>query len=63
MAETRGDVLAESKRKGVVAGVATGATVVLAVVHAPVLAVIAAVPAAMLSYRWWKHRAQNGIRF
>ena len=26
-------------------------------------AVVTAVPAAVLSYRWWKHRADNGIKF
>jgi len=32
-------------------------------VAAPVAGVIAAVPALVLGYRWWKHRAENGIKF
>jgi hypothetical protein len=63
MSDTRSEVLAESRRKGVAASVATAGTVALAVLHFPVTAVVAAVPAAVLSYRWWKHRAENGIRF
>jgi hypothetical protein len=63
MSKTRSEVLEESRRKGVRAGVATAATVVLAAVHAPFLAVFAAVPAVYLGRRWWKHRADNGIRF
>ncbi len=63
MSQSRSEVVAESKRKGVRAGLATAAVVTLGVVHWPVTAVIAAVPAAVLSYRWWKHRAENGIRF
>jgi hypothetical protein len=27
------------------------------------VAVVAAVPTALLGWRWWKHRAQNGIKF
>ncbi len=63
MAETRSEVLKESRRKGLVAAVATGGAVTLGVLGAPVLATVAAVPAAILSYRWWKHRAENGIKF
>jgi hypothetical protein len=64
MANTRTEVLEESRRKGVVAGVATAGTVALAVVHAPVVLVVAAaVPAVLLSRRWWRHRAENGIKF
>jgi hypothetical protein len=63
MSENRSEVVAASKRKGMAAGVTTAAAVTLAVIHWPVTAVITAVPAAMLSYRWWKHRASNGIRF
>jgi uncharacterized membrane protein len=63
MSESRSKVLEESKKKGVHAGAAAAATVALAVAGAPVLAVAAAVPAAMLGWRWWKYRAENGIRF
>jgi hypothetical protein len=63
MSKSRAEVLAESRRKGVVAGVATAGTVALAAVGWPIAAVVAAVPAATLGYRWWKHRAENGIRF
>lgn len=63
MSKTRSEVLEESRRKGVTAGVATAGTVVLAAIGAPVLATIAAVPAAWYGYRWWKHRADNGIKF
>ncbi|MGO8993564.1 MAG: hypothetical protein ACLQVI_09545 [Polyangiaceae bacterium] len=63
MSKTRSEVLEESRRKGVVAGVATAGTVALAAVGFPVTAVVAAIPAAFFGYRWWKHRADNGIRF
>ncbi len=62
MTKTRNEVLSESKTRGIVAGVATVGTVALAVA-APVAGVIAAVPALVLGYRWWKHRAENGIKF
>jgi hypothetical protein len=63
MSKTRSEVLEESRRKGMAAGVATAGTVALAVVAPPAVAILAAVPAALLGYRWWKHRANNGIRF
>jgi hypothetical protein len=63
MSGTRSEVVAESNKKAVRAGVATAAAVTLGVIHLPVIAVVAAVPAAVLSYRWWKHRTENGIRF
>ncbi len=63
MSKTRAEVIEESRKKGVKAGVATAGVVVLAAIHWPVTAVIAAVPAAVLGMRWWKHRAENGIRF
>ena len=63
MAKTRSDIVAESQRKGLVAGAAVVGTVALGVLAAPVAAAVAAVPTAMLAYRWWKHRAENGIRF
>ncbi len=63
MSATRSEVLAESKKKGFVAGAATAGAVTVGVLIGPVTAVIAAVPAALLTYRWWKHRAENGIKF
>jgi hypothetical protein len=63
MSDTRSQILAESKRKALAAGVTTAAAVTLGVVGWPVTAAVAAVPAAVLGYRWWKHRAENGIRF
>jgi hypothetical protein len=63
MSETRSEVLKESKRKGLAAAVATGGAVALGVLGWPVTATVVAVPAAVLSYRWWKHRAANGIKF
>lgn len=63
MTKPRSEVLAESRRKATVAGVTTVAAVGIGVLGFPVTAVVAAVPAAMLTYRWWKHRASNGIKF
>lgn len=61
--KTRSEVLAESQRKGVAAGVATAATVTAGIVVGWPVAVVAAVPTALLGWRWWKHRAENGIKF
>lgn len=63
MSKSREEVLKESKRKGAAAGVAAVATVVLGVAVSAPVAAVAAVPAAVLGWRWWKHRARNGIRF
>ena len=63
MSKTRREVLEESRRKGTVAGVATAATVVLGATVGLPVAVVAAVPTAWLGYRWWRHRAENGIKF
>lgn len=63
MSKTRNEVVQESKVKGFTAGVATVATVVLGVTVGAPAAAVAAVPAAVLGWRWWKHRAENGIRF
>lgn len=59
----RGEVVAESRKKGIVATAAAAGAVTLGVLGLPVLAGVAAVPAAVLTYKWWKHRAVNGIRF
>jgi hypothetical protein len=63
MSKTRSEVLAESQRKGAMAGAATVATVALGATIGLPIAVIAAVPTAVLGWRWWKHRAENGIKF
>jgi len=63
MSETRAEVLKESKKRGVQAGAAAAATIVLAAAGAPVLATVAVVPAAVLGWRWWKHRAEKRIKF
>ena len=60
---TRREVLAESRTKGVMAGVATATTVALGVAVSLPLAAVAALPTAWLGWRWWKHRAENGIKF
>ena len=53
MSKTRTQVLEENRNKGIVAGAATAPAVAGAV---------AAVPAVYFAYRWWRHRAENGIR-
>ncbi|MCC6559541.1 MAG: hypothetical protein IT372_42025 [Polyangiaceae bacterium] len=63
MSKTRTEVLKESQRKGMVAGAAAAATVAVGVAVSAPVAIVVAVPAAVLSWRWWKHRAENGIRF
>jgi hypothetical protein len=63
MSKSRSEVVGESRRKGFVAGVATAATVTLGVVVSLPVAAVAAVPTAWLGWRWWKHRAENGIKF
>ncbi|HEY8038198.1 MAG TPA: hypothetical protein VIF15_00320 [Polyangiaceae bacterium] len=63
MSKTRGEVLEESRRKGFVAGAAAVATVALGATIGFPVAAVAAVPTALLGWRWWKHRAKNGIKF
>jgi hypothetical protein len=63
MSKTRKEVVQESKKKGLVAGVAAAATVTLGVTIGAPVAIVAAVPTAILGWRWWKHRAENGIKF
>jgi hypothetical protein len=63
MTKSRREVVEESRRKGVVAGAAAAATVALGATVGLPLAVVAAVPTAVLGWRWWKHRAENGIKF
>jgi hypothetical protein len=63
MSKSRTQVVEESRRKGVKAGAAAAATVVLGATAGPFLAAVAAVPTAYLGWRWWKHRAENGLKF
>lgn len=63
MSKSRNEVVKDSQKKGLAAGAAAAATVVLGVTIGAPVAVVAAVPAAVLGWRWWKHRAENGIRF
>lgn len=63
MSKSRSEVLAESQRKAVAAGATAAVAAGFAVLGLPVVAAVGAVPAAVLTYRWWKHRAENGIKF
>lgn len=63
MSETRTSVLAESKKKGIVAGATTVAAVAAGAAISATAGVVLAVPAAFFGWRWWQHRAKNGIRF
>lgn len=63
MSKSRSKVVEESKKKALKAGAVAAGSVVLAAAGMPVLATVAAVPAAVLGWQWWKHRAENGIRF
>lgn len=63
MSKTRTEVVAESRKKGLVAGATTAGAVAAGVIVGPVTGVVAAVPAAYFAYKWWKHRAENGIKF
>lgn len=63
MSKTRTEVVSESRRKGLVAGATTAGAVAAGVLVAPVAGVVVAIPAAYFAYKWWKHRAENGIKF
>lgn len=63
MSKSRSQVMEESRKKGIVAGATTAGAVAAGLVVTPFAGVVAAVPAAYLAYKWWKHRAENGIRF
>ena len=63
MSKSRQEVLQDSRRKGVMAGAAAAATVVLGATVGLPVAAVAAVPTAIFGWRWWKHRAENGIKF
>jgi hypothetical protein len=61
--KSRQQVLEESRRKGVAAGAAAVATVAIGATIGLPVAIVASVPTAVLGWRWWKHRAENGIKF
>lgn len=63
MSKTRSEVLEESRKKGIVTGATTAGAVAAGVLVGPFVGAVAAVPAAYLAYKWWKHRAENGIKF
>lgn len=63
MSKSRSQVMEESRKKGVVAGATTAGAVAAGVLVAPFAGAVVAVPAAYFAYKWWKHRAENGIRF
>lgn len=63
MSKTRSEVLTESKKNAVVATATTAGAVAAGVLIGPVVAAVAAVPAAYYTYKWWKHRSENGIKF
>jgi hypothetical protein len=63
MTKSRSEVVAESRRKGVRAGAIAAASVALGIAHAPVVAVVGGAASAWLGWRWWKHRAENGLKF
>jgi hypothetical protein len=63
MSKTRSEVLEESRKKGIVAGATTAGAIAAGVVIGPVTGVLAVVPAAYLTYKWWRHRSENGIKF
>lgn len=63
MSKSRSEVLNESKKKGVVAGVTTAGAVAAGVLVAPFAGAVLAVPALYFGYKWWKHRGENGIKF
>jgi hypothetical protein len=63
MSKSRQEVVSDSRRKGFVAGAAAVATVALGATIGLPIAAVAAVPTAVLGWRWWRHRAENGIKF
>lgn len=52
-----------ARKKGLLAGAATVASVGVGVAVSPVLMVIGLVPAAYLTYDWFMYRAKRGMRF
>jgi hypothetical protein len=52
-----------SKRKGLMATVATGGAVALTVIVNPVVGIIGLAGAAYLGWDWFSFRVKNGMRF
>lgn len=64
MSSSRSDVVKESKKKGALAGSAAVLTGVGAATIGLAPLTVAGIGATgLLAYRWWKHRAKNGIKF
>jgi len=63
MSKTRTEVLEESRKKGIVAGASTAGAIAAGVFVGATAGAIVAVPAVYFTYKWWKHRAENGIKF
>jgi len=63
MSKTRSEVLDESRKKGLVAGASTAGAVAAGVLVGATAGAVVAVPAVYLAYKWWRHRAENGIKF
>jgi hypothetical protein len=53
----------EAKKKGLLAGVAWGGTVLLIVGGFPILGTAAAAGAGFMTYKWFMYRAKRGMRF
>jgi hypothetical protein len=62
MSKTRTEVLEESRKKGIIATAASAGAVAAGVIIGPITGGLAAVPAAYLPHKWWRHRAENGIK-
>ena len=52
-----------AKRKGTLAGVATGGSIALLILASPVLGILGLAGSAYLGYDWFSFRARNGMRF
>ena len=62
--KTRSQGKDESRKRGLVAGGAAVATgVATATVGVVPLTVAGLAGTGYLTYRWWKHRAKNGLKF
>lgn len=58
------DIKKESKKKGILATAGVVGTTGLAVAGAPIVVTVgAAAGTVYLTYKWFAHRAKNGLRF
>ena len=62
MSKTRTEVLEESRKKGIAASALSVGAVAAGVIVGPITGGLVAVPAVYAAYKWWKHRAENGIK-